>query len=64
MPGVVGMSLDEAEKILAEHDLTVKLSYAESEDYAKDTVIGQNPAKDTVVAKAQRSHPDGQRGHR
>ncbi len=51
MPGVVGMSLDEAEKLLAEHGLTVKLSYAESEDYAKDTVIGQNPAKDTVVAK-------------
>ena len=51
MPDVVGMSLDEAEKLLAEHDLTVKLSYAESEDYAKDTVIGQNPAKDTVVAK-------------
>ena len=51
MPDVVGMSLDEAEKLLAEHDLTVKLSYAESEDYAKDTVIDQNPVKDTVVAK-------------
>lgn len=51
VPDVVGLSKDEAQEILSQKKLGIKVSQAPSDTYAKGLVISQDPGADTKVKK-------------
>ncbi|AIS52585.1 serine/threonine-protein kinase Sps1 [Thermoanaerobacter kivui] len=49
VPNVVGMSLNQASKILSEHNLKIEISDEKYSDKPENTVLSQNPSQGSMV---------------